>query len=91
MQKSIGANASQINVNRAKIDTLTERADANDVVDKQQWDKINSNSKSIGDNALSINNNAKAIAANKAAVNSNKQAISDNKQAIVTNAKNYRC
>lgn len=74
--------------NAAKIDTLTERADANDVVDKQQWDKINSNSKSIGDNALSINNNAKAIAANKAAVNSNKQAISDNKQAIVTNAKN---
>ena len=74
--------------NAANIDTLTKRADANDVVDKQQWDKINSNSKSIGDNALSINNNAKAIAANKAAVNSNKQAISDNKQAIVTNAKN---
>lgn len=74
--------------NAANIDTLTKRADANDVVDKQQWDKINSNSKSIGDNALSINNNAKAIAANKAVVNSNKQAISDNKQAIATNTKN---
>lgn len=86
--KNIGDNTSKINVNSAKIDTLTKRADDNDVVDEQQWNKINSNSKSIGDNALSINNNAKAIAANKAAVNSNKQAISDNKQAIVTNAKN---
>lgn len=74
--------------NAENIDTLTKRADANDVVDKQQWDKINSNSKSIGDNALSINNNAKAIAANKAVVNSNKQAISTNKQAIATNTKN---
>ena len=74
--------------NAANIDTLTKRADANDIADKQQWDKINSNSKSIGDNALSINDNAKAIAANKAEVNSNKQAISDNKQAIATNAKN---
>ena len=71
--------------NTANIDALTKRADANDIVDAQQWDKINSNSKSIGDNVLSINNNTKDIVANKAGVNSNKQAISANKQAISAN------
>ena len=60
-KRAIVTNTKNIGDNTSKIDTLTKRADANDVVDEQQWNKINSNSKSIGDNTSKINVNRAKI------------------------------